>query len=173
MKKLKSIKNNLFVLYAPWRETFADAGDGEGGKGANRDHLLFHPSPNIRFLLVFKWSINDIFLFVSLKSHRKTSKMCCFVICLPPGRKLLLAPGMGIGGNQSGPIIFPPPNRMEYIRIILFIYVTYIYRFVSIHIHSYIFIYIHIIYIFIYLHIIYEIVYINIYMCIYLLYIGE
>ena len=24
------------------------------GRGANRDHYLVHPSPNIRFLLVFK-----------------------------------------------------------------------------------------------------------------------
>ena len=29
-------------------------GGGEGLGGGNRDQYLFHPSPNIRFLLVFK-----------------------------------------------------------------------------------------------------------------------
>ena len=31
--------------------------------------------------------------------------MCVFSICLPPGRRLLLTPGMGMGGGQLGTLL--------------------------------------------------------------------
>ena len=31
----------------------------------------------------------------------------CFLICLPPGRRLLLTPGMGMGGGPFGTILGP------------------------------------------------------------------
>ena len=37
-------------------------------------------------------------------NHRQSSKMFFLLICLPPGRRLLLAPGMGMGGGAFGTI---------------------------------------------------------------------
>ena len=51
----KSSNMCFFInCFDPWQETFVDAGDGDGGRGANRDLYLFHPTPNIRFLFVLK-----------------------------------------------------------------------------------------------------------------------
>ena len=51
IKVIESYQTCVFsYLLVPWQETFADAGDGEGG--VNRDQYLFHPTPNIRFVLV-------------------------------------------------------------------------------------------------------------------------
>ena len=69
-------------------------------------------------------------------NHRKSAKILLFLVCLPPGRSLLLTPGMGMGGNQWGPIFVPPHNRIGYNGILLFRYVIYTDRY------SFIFIYI-------------------------------
>ena len=66
----------------------------------------------------------------------KTNQNVCFSNCLPLGKRLLLTPGMGMGGETKGPIFVPPPNRIGCNRILVFIYVNYM------DLYSFIFIYI-------------------------------
>ena len=62
---IKVIKK-MFFRNAPWQETFADARDGDGRRGANRDQYLFHPLPNIRFLLFFQGFIDTSCFFFTI-----------------------------------------------------------------------------------------------------------
>ena len=55
MKK-HAVSLNMYskkILMPYWQGTFATPGMGMGGGGANEGQYLFHPSPNIKLLLVF------------------------------------------------------------------------------------------------------------------------
>ena len=65
----------------PWQETFADGGDGDGGRRASRDQDLFHPSPNIKILLVKSFIIFSFFIDCN---QRKSSNMRFVLILFAP-----------------------------------------------------------------------------------------
>ena len=79
------------------RRTTTDGGRTDDG----RRHLN---------LFFFSWFIGDVSdpFFLS-KNHRKSSDVCFPLICLPPGWRLLLTPGMWMGqiGTNIGSIHHP------------------------------------------------------------------
>ena len=96
-------------MSAPWQETFADAGDGDGEGEIGTNICPIHPQYKIfiGFSMIHRFFVN---CFVKAIEHHQ--KYICF-IWLPPGRRLLLTLGMGMGGrgaNRDQYLFHPSPN---------------------------------------------------------------
>ena len=62
------------------------------------------------------WALlTGLFFEFSYKNHRKSPNMCFFLICLPTGWRLLLTPGMWMGGGPFGTIWGSFQDHFEFI----------------------------------------------------------
>ena len=109
---MKNIKHVILLnFFAPLQETFADAGNGNG-RGGKKDRYLFHPSPNIGCLLFIQCFIDASSWSFSDTNHRFSPNIRFLFVC-PPGRRLLLTQGMGIGETNRGKYLYHHPIELE------------------------------------------------------------
>ena len=73
-------------------------------------HNTKYSTPNTQYPIPWR-KIFDFFI----TTDRKSSKHMFFVfsICLPPGRRLLLTPGIGMGGGNRDQYLFHPSPHIK------------------------------------------------------------
>ena len=107
----------FFSVYSPvWAGSFCHNGYGEGGSNICSIHHSIYDF--IRFLN------RSVMFFVFIKVMEYPQQSVFFDL-FPPRQETFATLGMGIG-NQQGPIVLPPPNRIGYNRISLFIHIMYL-----------------------------------------------
>ena len=70
-----------------------------------------------------------------VENHKNHQDLVLF-LNVAPGRRLLLTPGVGMGGKRYEQVFVPPANRIGYNKLLLLVYIIYI------HLYTLIFIYI-------------------------------
>ena len=94
------------------RRTTTDDGRTTDGRRTDDGRLIFSFFYD---MIGFKMINSRCFCFSFYKTHRKSSNICFFLICVPPhGRRRLLTAAMGRGGDRDQYSFHPSPNIRFY-----------------------------------------------------------